>query len=546
MKKSTKPILNIEDSCIKCTSNTCNTCCSGITRAENTHLLSRRTFGHTMLAASAGMFLAGCNRSKLAPVAEAVSKADSAAAAVAGGSQIVTVPKGPILTVLSEFYKMGPGPSSSHTMGPMRITYDFYQRLIKLPEDQLKRATGLKVHLFGSLSATGKGHGTDRASLAGLLGKSPAECPPQFLDDLAANPDKSYKLTLGPKTLDLTLKDIIFDETKGNFHHPNTMTCELLAGTDKIYELEYYSVGGGFIEWKGYQIPEKGQPKYPYEHANELKKYLIDDKIPLGKLLLENELAISGKGEKEVWEFLDQVAEVMIRGVETGLTVESVLPGPIKLQSKAAEMQRNLKNTNKGEAGKAITRVASYGFAMGEENARGHIIVTAPTAGSAGIIPAVLKSLRDLKTPVEKIREGFLAAAAIGYLCKHNATLSGAEGGCQAEVGVGSSMGAAMIAQALGEGPKVVSNAAESALEHHLGMTCDPVAGYVQVPCIERCAYGAVKAWTAYCIASEENPEERRVDLDTTISAMALTAREMNSKYKETSEGGLAVSVVLC
>jgi L-serine dehydratase len=158
----------------------------------------------------------------------------------------------------------------------------------------------------------------------------------------------------------------------------------------------------------------------------------------------------------------------------------------------------------------------------------------------------VLKSLRDLKTPTEKIREGLLAAAAIGYLCKHNATLSGAEGGCQAEVGVGSSMGAAMIAQAMGAPPKVVSNAAESALEHHLGMTCDPVAGYVQVPCIERCAYGAVKAWTAYCIASEEIPEERRVDLDTTIAAMDLTAREMNSKYKETSEGGLAVSLVLC
>jgi L-serine dehydratase len=157
-----------------------------------------------------------------------------------------------------------------------------------------------------------------------------------------------------------------------------------------------------------------------------------------------------------------------------------------------------------------------------------------------------VKSLRDLKVPTEKIREGFLAAAAIGYLCKHNATLSGAEGGCQAEVGVGSSMGAAMISQALGEGPKVVSNSAESALEAHLGMTCDPVAGYVQVPCIERCAYGAVKSWTAYCIASEEVPGERRVDLDTTIAAMALTAKEMNSKYKETSEGGLAVSVVLC
>jgi L-serine dehydratase len=418
--------------------------------------------------------------------------------------------------------------------------------MIKLPEDQLKKATAVKVHLFGSLSATGKGHGTDRASLAGLLGKAPAECPPQFLDELAANPDKSYKLTIGPKTLDVTLKDVIFDATKGEFHHPNTMTCKLLAGNDTLYELEYYSVGGGFIEWKGYVAPEKGQPKYPFAYARELKKYIIDDHIPLGKLLLENEMAISGKSEKEIREFLDQVTEVMLRGVNTGLTVESVLPGPIKLHSKAMAMTQLLQHSNKGDAGKAITRVASYGFAMGEENARGHIIVTAPTAGSAGIIPAVLKSLIDLKIPKEKIQDGFLAAAAIGYLCKHNATLSGAEGGCQAEVGVGSSMGAAMISQALGEGPKVVSNAAESALEAHLGMTCDPVAGYVQVPCIERCAYGAVKAWTAYCIASEEVAMERRVDLDTTISAMALTAREMNSKYKETSEGGLAVSVVLC
>ena len=257
-------------------------------------------------------------------------------------------------------------------------------------------------------------------------------------------------------------------------------------------------------------------------------------------------MAISGKSEKQIWEFLDQVSEVMLRLVDTGLKVDSVLPGPIKLHSKAAAMMRNMNTSAKGPAAKAISQVAAYGFAAAEENARGHIIVTAPTGGSAGIIPAVLKSLRDVNTPQEKIREGLLAAAAIGYLCKHNATLSGAEGGCQAEVGVGSSMGAAMIATALGAAPKVVSNAAESSLEHHLGMTCDPVAGYVQVPCIERCAYGAVKAWTGYCIASEENPEQRRLDLDTTIAAMDLTAREMNTKYKETSEGGLAVSLVLC
>src|SRR5262249_3817311 len=162
--------------------------------------------------------------------------------------------------------------------------------------------------------ATGKGHGTDRASLAGLLGKAPATCPPEFLDGLAAKPDEVHKVTLGPTTLNLSLKDIIFDATKGEFHHPNTMTAVLLAGDKKLYELEFYSVGGGFIEWKGYKPPDKGKPKYPYEHAKEFKKYLIDDHVPLAKLLLENEMAISGKSEKEIWEFLDQVAEVMVRG----------------------------------------------------------------------------------------------------------------------------------------------------------------------------------------------------------------------------------------
>ncbi len=528
--------------CGGCAGTTCTTCetTPGVSKSQSG--LNRRQFGHAILVASAGTLLAGCTQKSETP---AVAPAP-AAPALSSDLNVVRSSKGPIMTVLEEFYKIGPGPSSSHTMGPMRITYDFFQRVSRLPEDQLARATALKVHLYGSLSATGKGHGTARASLAGLLGKAPATCPPQFLDSLATNPDEIHRLTLGPTTLNLTLNDIIFDATKGNFPHPNTMTPKLLAGNETLYELEYYSVGGGFIEWKGYKPPDKGQPKYPYGHAKELKKYLIDDKVPLSDLLLANEMAISGKSEKEIWEFLDQVSEVMVRGVDTGLTVDSVLPGPIKLHSKAAAMYRNIAKSNKGPAGKAVAQIASYGFAVGEENARGHVIVTAPTAGSAGIIPAVLKSLQDLHAPQQRIREGLLAAAAIGYLCKHNATLSGAEGGCQAEVGVGSSMGAAMIAQAFNSHPKVVSNAAESALEHHLGMTCDPVAGYVQVPCIERCAYGAVKAWTGYTIASVEVPEQRRVDLDTTIAAMALTAKEMNTKYKETSEGGLAMSVVLC
>ena len=543
-------LLNVINShtsgCGSCNSQACEPCNPSMQKPAATAEVTRRQFGYTAVAMSAAALLGGCSRSEKTEAAAPPPSAEAAPPALSPDLAVVQASKGPIMTTLEEFYKMGPGPSSSHTMGPMRITYDFFQRVSKLPDDQLKRATALKVHLYGSLSATGKGHGTDRASLAGLLGKAPATCPPQFLDGLAAHPEEVHKVTLGPTTLNLTLNDVIFDATKGDFHHPNTMTAKLLAGNETLYEQEYYSVGGGFIEWKGYKPPDKGRPKYPFEHARDLKKYLIDDKIPLAKLLLVNEMDISGKSEKDIWEFLDQVSDVMLRGVDTGLNVESVLPGPIKLHSKAAAMRRNLKTTVKGDAARAVTRVASYGFAMGEENARGHIIVTAPTAGSAGIIPAVVKSLQDLNMPQQKIRDGFLAAAAIGYLCKHNATLSGAEGGCQAEVGVGSSMGAAMIAQAMEANPKVVSNAAESALEHHLGMTCDPVAGYVQVPCIERCAYGAVKAWTAYCIASEEIPEERRVDLDTTVAAMALTAKEMNAKYKETSEGGLAVSLVLC
>src|ERR1700751_4584537 len=192
--------------------------------------------------------------------------------------------------------------------------------------------------------------------------------------------------------------------------------------------------------------------------------------------------------------------------------------------------------------------VAAYALAGSEENARGHLVITAPTGGSAGVIPALVYALGEggRKLPKEKLRDGLLAAAAVGYLCKHNATLSGAEGGCQAEIGVASAMGAALIAQANDFGHQVVANAAESSLEHHLGMTCDPVAGFVQVPCIERCAFGAVKAWTAWAIASNEIESRHRIGLDETITAMAQTAKDMNSKYKETSEAGLALSVTLC
>src|SRR5712672_4442103 len=186
---------------------------------------------------------------------------------------VVKQSKGPVMTVVDEFYKVGPGPSSSHTIGPMRITYDFYQRCKKLSADQLAQATGLKVHLFGSLSATGKGHGTERAALAGLLGKEPATVDPLFLDEMKEKPDQSYPLKLGDKTFNLSLADIIYDTPKGEFPHPNTMTCMLMAGDKALYEQEYYSVGGGFIEWKGYTPPKKGAPRYPYATMKELRQH---------------------------------------------------------------------------------------------------------------------------------------------------------------------------------------------------------------------------------------------------------------------------------
>jgi len=462
--------------------------------------------------------------------------------------EVVKKSKGPVMTLVDEFYKVGPGPSSSHTIGPMRITYDFYQRASKLPADQLAQATALKVHLFGSLSATGKGHGTERAALAGLAGFEPATIDPAILDDLMVHPDKSFPVKLGAKTINVSLKDIIYDAPKGDFHHPNTMTAKLLAGDKVLLEQEYYSVGGGFIEWKGYEPPKKNPPKYPYSTMAEVLAHTKRDNISLAQLAYANELSISGRDKAEIDAFLDKIIGAMRATVKTGLNApQGVLPGPIKLKTKAGDVFKNaMKEPLPARRGIGIISAAA--LAGSEENARGHLVITAPTGGSAGVLPAVIYSLgpEGAKKSDQKLREALLAGAVIGYLCKHNATLSAAEGGCQAEIGVASGMGGAAIAQAHDDPPQIAANAAGAALEHHLGMTCDPVAGFVQVPCIERCAFGAVKAWTGYLIARNEIPENRRVDIDAVITALAQTARDMNPKYKETSEAGLAQSLVLC
>ncbi len=522
--------------------------------------LDRRKFIMRSAVISAAAVLNGCSREETERKAPPPTPATPEAAGTTGTSgaassvtlspdlDVVKKSKGPVLTTVDEFYKVGPGPSSSHTIGPMRITYDFYQRCTKLPADQLAQATALKVYLFGSLSATGKGHGTERAALAGLVGKEPATVDPAFLDSLRDKPDQTFPVKLGAKTVNVTLKDVVYDAPKGNFPHPNTMTCKLMAGDKVLLEQEYYSVGGGFIEWKGYTPPKKGEPKYPYSTMKELREHAEKNNLSIAKVILANETSVSGKSETEVYAFVDKITGAMVAIVKSGLAQpEGLLPGPVKLKSKAATVYKRSQD-EQYQSDRGIGSLSAYALAGSEENGRGHLVVTAPTGGSAGVLPAIVYGLGEggRKLPPEKIRDGMLAAAAIGYLCKHNATLSAAEGGCQAEIGVASAMAAALVAAAHDASPRVTENAAESALEHHLGMTCDPVAGYVQIPCIERCAFGAVKAWTAWAIASNEIASSHRVGLDETITALAQTAKEMNSKYKETSEAGLALSVTLC
>ena len=505
--------------------------------------VDRRSFLIRSAVVGAAAVMMGRNVSAADRTYEAVK---SMPAPLSYGLNVHRAGTGPIMTLSDEFYKVGPGPSSSHTIGPMRITYDFYQRATKLPAAQLDTATKLQVNLFGSLSATGKGHGTERAALAGLIGMKPATVDPLFLDGLRDKPNQSFQVKLG-KGITVTLKDIIYDAVKGDFHHQNTMTVKLLAGDKVLLEQEYYSVGGGFIEWKGYTPPKKNAPKYPFETMKELRAHADSNKMSIGQVMLANEMAISGKTAEQVNAFIDEIINAMAATVKSGLSMpeDGVLPGPIQLKSKAATVfKRAMDDTYAGD--KAVGLLSAAAIAASEENARGHLVITAPTGGSAGVMPSIVYALQEgRKISREKLREGMLAALAVGYLCKHHATLAAAEGGCQAEIGVASAMAAALIATAHNADTRVVENAAESALEHHLGLTCDPVAGYVQVPCIERCAFGAVKAWTAYAIASNEIANNHRVGLDETVQALAQTAKDMNSKYKETSEAGLALSVAL-
>jgi L-serine dehydratase len=277
----------------------------------------------------------------------------------------------------------------------MRITYDAYRRVSALPADVLARATAIEVHLYGSLSATGRGHGTDRASLAGLLGQSPATCPPSLLDGLASGPARTHAVTLGPKTLEVSLANIVFEDPRLPVPHPNTMSVRLVAGPDVLFELEYYSVGGGFIEWKGYVAPDRGLPTHPYASMAELREHVVVDGVTLPRVLLDNEMSIASRSEAEVWAYIDQVLERMIATVDDGLRSEGeFLPGPIKLHSKARAVFEGSRD-DKYRMHRGVSQLSAYAMAAAEENARGHVIVTAPTAGSAGVLPALVKGLHD-------------------------------------------------------------------------------------------------------------------------------------------------------
>jgi len=451
----------------------------------------------------------------------------------------------PISTSVFELFKIGPGPSSSHTIGPMLAAHDFLEDARSLPPELLARVASLEVRLFGSLAATGRGHGTVRAVLAGLLGHRPETCPPDILD--AMSRFDSGAVSLDGRQIVISEDSVVFDYLTVPEHHPNTIRLRLKDGSGAVlHEREAYSVGGGFIEWQGQAPPERPEVPHPFSTMSELLEITANTGLSLPEVLMANEMALTGLSRQDIAGKLEHVMRVMEDAVERGLEEEGPLPGPLGLHRKAKALFDRYRLDPQMQD-RPILALCACAFAASEENAAGHTIVTAPTAGGSGVLPAVLYVTKNLRPTAgvfrKDLREALLAAAVVGMLAKHNASVSGAEVGCQGEVGVASAMAAAFLGQVYGNPAHVIENAAETALEHHLGLTCDPVQGYVQIPCIERNAMGAVKAFAAYQIAAAEVPGHHMVGLDQAIKAMAETGRDMCAKYKETAQGGLAASV---
>lgn len=451
-----------------------------------------------------------------------------------------------IKTSIFDLFKIGPGPSSSHTIGPMKAAFDFLQRA-NLTTDSTDN-TKVMIHLYGSLSATGKGHGTDRAVIAGLLGWLPETCDPTEFTALLKNEDDTYLIKIKEKQISINAKNIVFEKGRYDSPHPNTLVFKLLSDHKIILEEEYYSVGGGFIQRKGesWEAQNNKNPTFAFSTMKEFKEHLLKNKMTLTDLMIANEMALTGLSRKEIYQKIDDVLEAMHKAVKRGLRHKGVLPGTIKLRRKAPILYNQAKSLASASDSFMIF-LNAYCMAASEENAAGSIVVTAPTSGASGVIPGIFFLLRNhYHYDKQKLREGMLAAAAVGFLIKHNASISGAEMGCMGEIGSASAMAAAMLSYCAGKSIETVEAAAEIAIEHHLGMTCDPIGGYVQIPCIERNAMGAIKAYNAYLLASSGNTAHQKISLDSVIKVMRATGKDMSKKYKETSQAGLALSATEC
>ena len=453
---------------------------------------------------------------------------------------------------VSEIFKIGIGPSSSHTVGPMMAAVRFCECILSeaLHED----IKNIRVELFGSLALTGKGHGSDKAVYLGLMGDLPESVDVDQIESKILELEQTktiqfredFSFRFDPKT------DLEFLRTQSLPLHPNGMRFTAYDENKKeILQRIYYSVGGGFIinhkEGEDADIVKiKVDVKYPFQSGDELLEISKEQGLSISSIMMANELAFGSKQDNEA--YLDAIWECMEKCIDRGCRKEGVLPGGLKVKRRAASLYRRLCNQkNNHDPLVLMDWVNLWALAVNEENADGGRVVTAPTNGAAGIIPAIIKYYTKVNPEYtnEDIHRFLLTAGAVGILYKLNASISGAEVGCQGEVGVACSMAAAGLTEVLGGTPEQVENAAEIGMEHNLGLTCDPVGGLVQVPCIERNAMGAIKAINASRLALQGDGKHK-VSLDKVIKTMRETGADMQSKYKETARGGLAVNIVEC
>lgn len=450
-----------------------------------------------------------------------------------------------------DMFSVGIGPSSSHTVGPMRAARRFLDELHAGGAfDEVSR---VKVELFGSLGATGRGHGSDRAVVLGLEGAHPETVDTDGIDARMTEVETTGTLRLdGRHHVTFTRQHgLVFHRRKSLPGHPNGMRFQAEAAGAPVLERVYYSVGGGFVVDEASVgaeriVEDDTALPLPFQSGVELLERCQEHGLSISALMLRNESA--WHPTKEVRERLEQIWEVMHASIERGCEREGLLPGGLKVRRRAAALRRRLRaQSSRPDPMAYLDWVNLWAIAVNEENAAGGRVVTAPTNGAAGIIPAVLKYYVRFHEPEssEDVVRFLLTAGAIGIIYKTNASISGAEVGCQGEVGVACSMAAAGLAEVLGGTPAQVEDAAEIAMEHNLGLTCDPVGGLVQVPCIERNAMGAVKAINAARLALQGDGSGK-VSLDKVIETMRQTGKDMKTKYKETARGGLAVNIIEC